>query len=56
MQEICPGPRLLTNFRNKLLFYGKESRGMRWAGYAARMERSGMLIGYWWKSQKEKDH
>jgi hypothetical protein len=30
---------------------------MRWAGHAARMgEIGGMHIGYWWKSQKERDH
>jgi hypothetical protein len=29
---------------------------MRWAGYVARMGRRGMHIGYWWGSQKERDH
>jgi hypothetical protein len=30
---------------------------MRWAGHVARMgERRGMHIGYWWESQKERDH
>jgi hypothetical protein len=24
IQGICPGPKLLINFRNKLIFYGKE--------------------------------
>jgi hypothetical protein len=24
VQGICPGPRLLMNFRNKLIFYGEE--------------------------------
>jgi hypothetical protein len=33
-----------------------KSRRMRWAGHIARMGKRGMLIGYWWKSQKERDH
>jgi hypothetical protein len=33
-----------------------KSRGMRWAGHVARMDRKGMHIGYWWERQKEKDH
>jgi hypothetical protein len=33
-----------------------KSRRMRWAGHVARMGRRGMHIGYWWVSQKEKDH
>jgi hypothetical protein len=33
-----------------------KSRGMRWAGYVARMGRRGMLIDYWWESQRERDH
>jgi hypothetical protein len=32
-----------------------KSRRMRWAGHVARM-RSGLHIGYWWGSQKERGH
>jgi hypothetical protein len=33
-----------------------KSRRMRWAGHVARMGRQGMHMGYWWESQKERDH
>jgi hypothetical protein len=33
-----------------------KSRRMRWAGHAARRERRGTLIDYWWGSQRERDH
>jgi hypothetical protein len=29
---------------------------IRWAKYTARMESRGMHIGYWWGSQKKRDH
>jgi hypothetical protein len=33
-----------------------KSRKMRLAGHVARMGRRGMLIDYWWESQRERDH
>jgi hypothetical protein len=32
------------------------SKRMRWVRHIARMEEKGMHIGYWWESQKERDH
>jgi hypothetical protein len=33
-----------------------KSRRMRLAGHVARMGEKRMHIGYWWESQKERDH
>jgi hypothetical protein len=33
-----------------------KSGRMRWAWNVERMKRKGMHIGYWWESQKERDH
>jgi hypothetical protein len=29
---------------------------MRWAWHVARIGRRGMHVGYWWESEKERDH
>jgi hypothetical protein len=33
-----------------------EPRQIRWAGRVAGMGAKGMHVGYWWESQKERDH
>jgi hypothetical protein len=33
-----------------------KSRRMRGVGHVARIGRRGMHIGYWWESQRERDH
>jgi hypothetical protein len=33
-----------------------ESRRARWAEHVAQMGRSGMHVGYWWESWRERDH
>jgi hypothetical protein len=31
-------------------------RMIRWTGHVARMGNRGTRIGYWWESQRERDH
>jgi hypothetical protein len=33
-----------------------KSRRMRWKGHVARMQKRGNHIGYWWESQKVREH
>jgi hypothetical protein len=33
-----------------------KSMRMTWTGHVARMARRGMRLGYWWESQKARDH
>jgi hypothetical protein len=33
-----------------------ESRRMRWEGHVALMGEKRITLGYWWESQKERDH
>jgi hypothetical protein len=33
-----------------------KSRRMRWVGHVARMGEKRKRMGYWWESQRERDH
>jgi hypothetical protein len=60
--EVTGGRRKLHNEKLHNLYSSPsiiritKSRTMRWVGHIARMERRGMHIGYWWATQKERDH
>jgi hypothetical protein len=60
--EVIGGWRTLRYEELHNLYYSPniirmiKSRSMRWAVHVARMGRRGMHIGYWWGSQKERDH
>jgi hypothetical protein len=47
LHNLCSSPNIIRMIK---------SRRMRWAGHVARMGRRGMNIGYWWGSQRERDH
>jgi hypothetical protein len=47
LHNLCSSPNIFRIIK---------SRRMRWAGNVARMWRSGIHIGYWWESQKERDN
>jgi hypothetical protein len=60
-EEVTGGWRKLHNEELHNLYLSPsivrviKSRRLRWAGHVARMGRRGMLIGYWWESQNERD-
>jgi hypothetical protein len=60
--EVRGGLRKLHNEERRDLYFLLsvirliKSRKMRWAGNVGRIERRGQRIGYWWGSQKERDH
>jgi hypothetical protein len=61
MDEVTGDWRKLHNDDYNLYFLPSvikmtKSRRIGWAGHVARLGRRGMRIGYWWESQKEKDH
>jgi hypothetical protein len=47
LRNLQPSPSIIRTI---------ESRSMRWAGNVAHELGREMFIGYWWKSQKERDN
>jgi hypothetical protein len=52
-----PSNEVLHNFYFSLsIIRTMKIRRIKWAGHVARIGRRGMHVGYWWESQKERDH
>jgi hypothetical protein len=56
MKRQEAGEELHNSYSSPSIIRIVKSRRMRWAGHVARMGRRGMHTGYWWESQKERDH
>jgi hypothetical protein len=60
--EVTRGWRKLHNeelhnlYSSPSIFRRIKSRTVRWAGHVVQKGRRGMHIGYWWESQKERNH
>jgi hypothetical protein len=60
--EVTGGCRKLHNEELRNLYSSPsiirmiKLRKMRWTGHIARLGRREMYVGYWWESQKERDH
>jgi hypothetical protein len=55
-RDILHNEELHNLFSSPSIIRMMKSRRMRWGGHIARMGRRGLHRGYWWESQKERDH